>query len=211
MSEVEERQATLDEQVAELWAYLPTHGVGTIRLNQAIRRLKDGVPFPSVVERAFFDEEQARNMWLEKAFQPWCKRHGLSLEQGLSVTFCDHAFNPDEPGRDLVTMKDLMWNGQAVDFAAYLQKKHTEQKITTAASVPIEPNVEFRWFTMQERLPSRNQNVVFHTRSENGHVYKKWVSRVDDIGWADDHDGYHKALRNLSATNWYPLPDHDIR
>lgn len=223
---METKETRIAAQIAQLWKTLPSNGVGTVRLNQAVRRLKDGMPYQEVVERAHADEAQSRDMWLDKAMLPWCKRHGLSLEQGLSVVFNDHAYNPDNPERDQVILRDLMWNGQGQDFAVYLQRQMALDAATNETSEPTPMMTSreevYRWTAMSERHPGKNQNVVFQIRSENGYAGKQWVSKVDEIGWANDFDGYHKPLKasdalctkkpltTVSATHWFPIADYTV-
>jgi hypothetical protein len=120
----------MNQQIAEIYSKLRSLGIGTIRLNQAIQRFKDGVPYDEVISRAQSDEELARKMWLEKAMLPWCERHGVSLEQGISVVFNDFQYDPENRERDQVIMRDLLWNGQGYDFAMYL-KSQLENKVKT--------------------------------------------------------------------------------
>lgn len=72
-------------------------------------------------------------MWITSALDPWAKRHGLTRAQALSIAFDDGAFNPANPQRDQVTLKDLYgWSGQEHGFAAYLMGEGREEAVDEA-------------------------------------------------------------------------------
>lgn len=65
------------------------------------------------------------------------------------------------------------------------------------------------WIGIDERLPCRNTLVAWvkmNNPAKNG-INKKWISKVDDILWADRWDGYHVSITNIDATHWMPLPE----
>lgn len=104
------------------------HGVGLQRTNQAINLLHEGENPRVCVDTAVANEARARGQWVDKVLKPWCARHGLTIEQALSVAFDDGAYNPTDPRKDQVTMTDLMsWNGQEGAFATYLRHQLKEQ------------------------------------------------------------------------------------
>lgn len=90
---------------------------------------KDGDDAEECIAVAVRRATQARNIWTEKFLDPWCARHGLTREQGLSVTFDDNSFNPANPEKDLVTQKDLFWGGgQHNDFVAHFRRERIAAK-----------------------------------------------------------------------------------
>jgi hypothetical protein len=48
--------------------------------------------------------------------------------------------------------------------------------------------------------------AVFSIHRDNGH-HTRWVSYLDDIGWLDARDGYHRRLADTQATHFIPLPE----
>lgn len=75
-----------------------------------------------LLDRAFTHERAAREKWVDECLAPWCERHGITLQQGLSIAFDDGEFDPQNPKQPLPTMKSLFaWTGQQNDFAARLQ------------------------------------------------------------------------------------------
>lgn len=61
-----------------------------------------------------------------------------------------------------------------------------------------------RWQPLSEARTETT--VVFMNLRANG--YKtQWVSEIDDIGWADDKQGYHHKLENIMATHFMLLPE----
>lgn len=65
------------------------------------------------------------------------------------------------------------------------------------------------WISVEERLPKKGTLVAWlkmNNPISNG-VNKKWISRVDGVGFAENHNGYHKILKDVDATHWQPLPD----
>lgn len=91
------------------------------RSRSAIEDFKNGLDLEECAARAVRHEAAARAAWAATALDPWAKRHGLTRAQALSVAFDDHPFNPSDPERDQVTLRDLhAWNGQQHGFAAYL-------------------------------------------------------------------------------------------
>ena len=76
------------------------------------------------VKEAVRRETHARNMWIATTLDPWCKRHGITGKQGLSITLKDEAYNRENPLKELVTFKHLFgWGGQLNDFFAYLNSE----------------------------------------------------------------------------------------
>lgn len=111
------------QEVAELLLRLEQSGIGRAnpRARSAVNDLKEGLDFEECAARAVRHEASAREMWMTSALDPWAKRHGLTRAQALSVAFDDSPFNPANPQRDQVTLKDLYaWSGQEHGFAAYL-------------------------------------------------------------------------------------------
>lgn len=98
---------------------------------RAIRDFKDGVAADECVATALAHETAARAMWREKAFEPWRLRHGLTVQQALSVAFEDGPYDALDPSRDRPTVNSLFaWSGQQHDFAAALR---AELKAESAA------------------------------------------------------------------------------
>ena len=111
------------QEVEALRLRLEQSGIGRTnpRAHSAIRDFEDGLDLEESAARAVRHEAAAREMWISNALDPWAKRHGLTRAQALSVAFDDSAFNPANPQRDQVTLKDLHgWSGQEHGFAAYL-------------------------------------------------------------------------------------------
>lgn len=110
--EVEELRLRLEQSGID-WTNPRAHG--------AIRDFEEGLDLEESAARAVRHEAASREMWIANALDPWAKRHGLTCAQALSVAFDDSAFNPANPERDQVTLKDLYgWSGQEHGFAAYL-------------------------------------------------------------------------------------------
>lgn len=118
----------------QMLAVLSRNHIGTHRVHKAINDMKDGQDPQHCLDKAIEAETSARQLWIEVALEPWCDRHGLTLAQGLSVAFDDHSFNPANPDKDLVTMKDLFaWGGQQNDFAQFML---TQMRPTAVAQTP---------------------------------------------------------------------------
>ena len=67
-------------------------------------------------------ERLSRELWLTIALEPWCKRHGITIKQGISILFDDAAFNPITRKDDLPTREAVFsWGGQQLDFANYIK------------------------------------------------------------------------------------------
>lgn len=99
------------------------------RSQRAMRALKDGQSVDDCLVDAVKHESDARAMWVEAAFDPWRQRHGLSLEQALSVAFGDDSFNLANPSREIPTVNGLdAWPGQQHDFAAALRRQVEAEK-----------------------------------------------------------------------------------
>ena len=83
-------------------------------------------------------------MWVEHALGPWCARHGLTLEQGLSVVFRDESYNPQDPSKDLVTRQTVLdWNGQQNDFAlAMMASLNMDASTHPALATQTEPDAQ---------------------------------------------------------------------
>lgn len=110
-------------EVEDLRLRLEQSGIGRAnpRAHSAVRDFEEGLDLEEAAARAVRHEAAAREMWITTALDPWAKRHGLTRAQALSVAFDDSAFNPVNPQRDQVTLKDLYaWSGQEHGFAAYL-------------------------------------------------------------------------------------------
>jgi hypothetical protein len=86
------------------------------RAHRAVTLFKDGVPAQDAIAQAVQDEDRARQAWVDAALKPWCDRHGISLEQGLSIAFFENIEADASP-----TMADLFkWSGQQNAFALRL-------------------------------------------------------------------------------------------
>lgn len=93
------------------------------RSHQAMDAYKNGAFAADCIAVAEKQEASARQSWLETAVDPWCQRHGITREQALSIAFDDGAFNPANPKKDQVTLRDLFaWGGQQNDFAMRVRK-----------------------------------------------------------------------------------------
>ena len=100
------------------------------RAHSAVRDFDEGIDFEEAAARAVRHEAAARETWIASALDPWAKRHGLTRAQALSVAFDDSPFNPANPQRDQVTLKDLYaWSGQEHGFAAYLMGEGREEAV----------------------------------------------------------------------------------
>ena len=65
------------------------------------------------------------------------------------------------------------------------------------------------WISVEDRLPKKNSLVAWIKMNDpikNG-VNKRWVSKIDDVGFSENHDGYSKNLSDIDATHWVQLPD----
>ena len=127
------------QEVEELRVRLEESGIGRSnpRAHSAIRDFEDGLDLEDSAARAVRHEAASREMWISNALDPWAKRHGLTRAQALSVAFDDSAFNPTNPKRDQVTLKDLYgWSGQEHGFAAYLMG---EGRDDAADEIELEP------------------------------------------------------------------------
>ena len=90
--------------------------------------------------------ENARELWISTALDPWCKRHGLTRKQGLSVAFDDSTFDPKNPEKDQVTLGSLFaWSGQQNDFASYLMWGPGAPKPAAAAPVGADQAILSSW------------------------------------------------------------------
>ena len=110
-------------ETEELRLRLEQSGIGRAnpRAHSAVRDFEEGLDLEESAARAVRHEAASREMWVSNALDPWAKRHGLSRGQAPSVAFDDSSFNPANPQRDQVTLKDLYgWSGQEHGFAAYL-------------------------------------------------------------------------------------------
>lgn len=91
--------------------------------HNAMDNYKAGGDALTLVNTAAALETQNRTYWLNTCLDPWCKRHGLTWEQALSVAFDDSPFDPANPQKDRVTIKDLFWGGgQQNDFSSFLMR-----------------------------------------------------------------------------------------
>lgn len=108
----------------ELLAALRSAGVSNQRIYSAMADANSGQSKVEVFSRAMELDKKARDNWVETSLRPWCDRHGLTIEQGLSVAFRDESFNPQDPENDLPTIKDVFaWNGQQNNFALSLMNE----------------------------------------------------------------------------------------
>ena len=113
------------EEIGKFQAQIEAAGLSltSTRSNAAMLQFKNGDEAASCLEKAVKREEVARQSWIDNALDPWCKRHGISREQALSIAFDDGSFDPQNPSKDRVTMKSLFeWGGQQNDFAGYLMR-----------------------------------------------------------------------------------------
>ena len=65
------------------------------------------------------------------------------------------------------------------------------------------------WISVEDRFPKKNTLVAWLKMNKpigNG-VNKQWISMVDSVCFAGNHDGYHKAVDQIDATHWQPLPE----
>lgn len=120
-------------------------------------------------------EDRARQEWVNCSLQPWCERHGLTLQQGLSVLFDDGPFNAADPSKDLVTRESVFaWSGQQNTFASRLMR---DMKASNAVSPSSQPSTTLklsgvqRWDVMegseraQDGEPAYEIRVVAHPAS----------------------------------------------
>ena len=65
------------------------------------------------------------------------------------------------------------------------------------------------WISVEDGLPENNTLVAWLKMNNpiNNGINKKWVSRVDSVGFAENHNGYHKKLKDVDANYWMPLPE----
>ena len=123
--------ARTPQEVEELRLRLEESGIGRSNpcAHSAIRDFEDGLDLEEAAARAIRHEAAARELWVSNALDPWAKRHGLTRAQALSVAFDDSSFNPANPQRDQVTLKDLYgWSGQEHGFAAYLMGEGRDEE-----------------------------------------------------------------------------------
>jgi hypothetical protein len=113
-------------EVEALFCRLEESGIGRAnpRAHSAIRDFKEGLDFEECAARAVRHEAAARESWISNWLEPWAARHGLTRAQALSVAFDDSPFNPADPSRDYVTLRDAYaWSGQEHGFATYLMSE----------------------------------------------------------------------------------------
>ena len=114
------------QEIEALYERLEESGIGRSnpRARSAIKDFKDGLDLEECAARAVRHEASAREMWISTWLDPWAARHGLTRAQALSVAFDDAPFNPANPSRDQVTLRDAhAWSGQEHGFAAYLLRE----------------------------------------------------------------------------------------
>jgi len=71
-----------------------------------------------------------------------------------------------------------------------------------------QPNLDTTWISVNTRLPEKSDSMcAFIERYNNGIIGNKWITNVDDVGWADDKDGYHKRITDIKFTHWLSLPE----
>jgi hypothetical protein len=105
---------------------LEESGIGRAnpRAHSAIRDFKEGLDLEECAARAVRHEAAARESWIANWLDPWAARHGLTRAQALSVAFDDSPFNPADPSRDQVSLRDAYaWSGQEHGFATYLMSE----------------------------------------------------------------------------------------
>ncbi|CAN7769819.1 hypothetical protein LJR290_007465 [Variovorax sp. LjRoot290] len=110
-------------EIEALQERLAESGIGRTnpRTHSAVRDFQEGVDLEECAARAVRHEAAARETWITTWLDPWAARHGLTRAQALSVAFDDSPFNPANPSRDQVTLRDAhAWNGQEHSFASYL-------------------------------------------------------------------------------------------
>jgi hypothetical protein len=94
-----------------------------------------------LIDIAVKNEAVSRQSWIDTALEPWCKRHGITMKQGLSIMARDDAYNPDAPHTDLVTFKSLFeWSGQQNAFA-----EHLLREMKDADAAPSGSEIEDKW------------------------------------------------------------------
>jgi hypothetical protein len=98
------------------------------RASLAVYLFKEGIIDAWCVRYAISMERQARELWCEKSLDPFCKKHGLTRRQAISVVFDDHRYNAADPEHDLVTVQDLYCNSQGYDFSRALLAEMAEDK-----------------------------------------------------------------------------------
>jgi hypothetical protein len=88
--------------------------------HRALDHYQRGGDAQTCVNVAAAQETNNRISWITSYLDPWCQRHGLTREQGLSVTFDDGPYNPANPKQDQITMPDvLMGQGQHHGHVAF--------------------------------------------------------------------------------------------
>lgn len=113
------------EEIDNVRARLEEAGISSSnsRSHQALAAFSGGMVAEDCIADALKKEASAREMWLKVALDPWCKRHGISRKQALSIVFSDHTYNPIDPSKDNIVLKDLFaWGGQQNDFASYFRR-----------------------------------------------------------------------------------------
>jgi hypothetical protein len=103
------------------------------RAHLAIMLFKDGVDAEQCVRYAALCERQSRELWCEKALDPFCKKHGLTRRQAISVIFDDVGSSSTDPEERVVTVQDLYWNGQGYDFSRAMLKQMDAADVQTGA------------------------------------------------------------------------------
>lgn len=175
--------------------------------HRAIGEFKDNAKtFTSeaLVLQAVNEERINRDAWIELALAPWCKRHGITLEQGASIVAQDDAYNPDEPGKDLVTYRSLFaWSGQQNDFAAKILK--------TAKDVgPTE--IALRWHIDDVLVASANTESGIKPSEEQAREVLKRVklnhSATEGVSWDVINHHLEAVLEedSIACENGAPQP-----
>ena len=110
-------------ELAELLIALRAAGISDSNLHShhAKSQLALGYSVQDCCAEAIQLEASARMVFVVNYLDPWCKRHGLTHRQALTVLFDDGAHDPSNPARDRVTANELHTRcGPQNDFAEYL-------------------------------------------------------------------------------------------
>lgn len=134
------------------------------RAHTALNNFKDGKPADECIENAVRLETIARDTWIATALDPWCKRHGITRKQGLSIASRDDTYDHSNPSKPLVTLKDLSaWGGQQNDFFSYLNAEVDQNAL--AAPAPTRHGFDEREVLRPKLVISVKNGVVQYASS----------------------------------------------